>query len=117
MLALLRTGGAAQGRPAAHHPAVLDRMSEGTRHAVTDSLRRVAPDADVVRISVSEPHGLWLARAYDRAHMPVGLPLAVEEAVAHWVARDLPSLDWRHQHDVDLATGTVVPAGALAKAA
>ncbi|MEV0188405.1 hypothetical protein AB0I39_07715 [Kitasatospora purpeofusca] len=58
-----------------------------------------------------------MARAYDRAHTSVGLPLAVEEAVAGWVARDLPSLDWRRQHDVDLATGTVVPAGMLAKAA
>ncbi|MFF2041896.1 hypothetical protein ACFVVX_15820 [Kitasatospora sp. NPDC058170] len=66
---------------------------------------------------MSEPHGLWLARAYGRANESIGLPLAVEEAVACWVARGLPALDWRHQHDLDLATGTVVLAGALAKAA
>ncbi|MBV6695590.1 hypothetical protein KV557_00425 [Kitasatospora aureofaciens] len=76
----------------------------------------MAPSTAVVRVSVSEPTDLWMARAYCAAGENVPLPQGVEEAVARWVACDLPGLDWRYQHDLDLATGHIAPAGCLPKA-
>ncbi|MEU9074347.1 hypothetical protein AB0D22_06655 [Kitasatospora sp. NPDC048538] len=77
----------------------------------------MAPAAEIVRITVSEPDNLWLARAYGPDGAEAELPAALDEALACWVACDLPGLDWRHQHDLDLATGRIALASAIAKAA
>ncbi|MFJ7279823.1 hypothetical protein [Kitasatospora sp. NPDC098663] len=81
------------------------RISEGTAQAIERSVRAVAPAVAVVRVSVSEPDHLWLARAYDVRGTLVPLPQQHEEAVARWVACDQPQRDWRLQHDLDLDTG------------
>ncbi|MFD0262398.1 hypothetical protein ACFVH7_29525 [Kitasatospora indigofera] len=89
------------------------RMSDRTIRIVTESLRTVAPTALVVRVSVSEPESLWLARAYGQDGAEVQLPFGVDEALARWVACDQPGRDWRLQHDIDLSTGIVTAAGSI----
>ncbi|MFF2954988.1 hypothetical protein ACFVVU_27020 [Kitasatospora sp. NPDC057965] len=93
------------------------RISGSTARAVESSVRAVAPDATVVRVSVSEPDDLWLARAYDTNSASVPLPQQHEEAAARWIALDQPQRDRRLQHDLALATGRLAPAGSLGQVA
>ncbi|MFJ9446463.1 hypothetical protein ACIRRH_32075 [Kitasatospora sp. NPDC101235] len=93
------------------------RISEGTARAIESSVRAVAPAAKIVRVTVSEPDHLWLARAYDADGATVPLPQQHEEAVARWIAVAQPQRDWRLQHDLDLATGDLTVAGLLGQVA
>ncbi|MGW3183231.1 hypothetical protein ACWDD9_28545 [Kitasatospora sp. NPDC001119] len=112
-----RTEGPETGLAAAVALAGSTRISEGTARAIERSVHAVAPDAKVVRVSVSEPDHLWLARAYDADGAGVPLPQQHEEAVARWVAVDQPQRDWRLQHDLDLVTGRLTVAASLGRVA
>jgi hypothetical protein len=115
MFATPRTEGAERNLAAGVAPGGHARITEGTAQAIESIVRAVVPAVAVVHISVSEPDHLWLARAYDAHGDTVPLPQQHEEAVARWVACDQPGRDWRLQHDLDLATGRLTVAGALAK--
>ncbi|WP_344639662.1 hypothetical protein [Kitasatospora cystarginea] len=117
MFATPRTEGAEGSLAAGVVMGGLACISEGTALMIESSVRAVAPAAAVVRVSVSEPDYLWLARAYDAHGDNVPLPQQQEEAVARWVACDQPGRDWRLQHDLDLATGRLTVAGALRQVA
>ncbi|MGW3228669.1 hypothetical protein [Kitasatospora sp. NPDC001095] len=117
MPTLRRTDGAAGRLSVLQSPGAAASVSERTIRIITDSLRGAAPAAEIVRITVSEPDSLWLARAYGPDGAEITLPAALDEALARWVACDLPALDWRHQHDLEIASGRVAQAGDIAKAA
>ncbi|WP_407915988.1 hypothetical protein [Kitasatospora sp. NE20-6] len=91
-------------------------MSPSAIGMISAVLGAVGPQAEAVRVSVSGPHCLWTAHAYGPGRGKIPLLLEVEQAVACWVAGDLPGLDRCPQRDVNLATGRIAPVGRLVAA-
>ncbi|WP_055587053.1 hypothetical protein [Peterkaempfera griseoplana] len=101
MSATARTGGARADLPAEprNHP-------DSEHEDAVQALRAVLPEAaTVLRITTAA----YPAKAYDRGGQLLPVPRAVGRAVAHWVIRAHQGADWTQPHDLDLATGCLVP--------
>ncbi|MDH6111377.1 hypothetical protein [Kitasatospora sp. MAP12-44] len=82
--------------------AVLDAH---TATSLAECLRAMAPGAHVMRITISGPGSPFTAQAFDSTDTYVPLKLRTRRAFARWIAAEFPRVDWRHAHELDLATG------------
>jgi hypothetical protein len=95
-------------------PTKAVQPSDGTRQRrLAALLAGMMPGACIIRVSQHQPGRTWpspYSRAYDERGQLMPLNRTQRVAVARWVIRAHPEVDWEEAHDLDLAIGTLRPA-------
>ncbi|GFE17917.1 hypothetical protein Sgleb_59640 [Streptomyces glebosus] len=106
------------GRAPAVQSAKAVEPTAGThRHRLAALIADMIPGARTLRVSQREPGRSWpspYARAYDAQGQLIALNRPQGMTAARWVIRAHPDVTWEEAYDLDLATGTLRPAGAYA---
>lgn len=77
-------------------------------NATIDAVRHLIAEAMLVRAHIA-PDGRRRASVFGANGLRVDSPLRDQVAIAHWVTRTFPSIDWTQPHSFDLTTGRVWP--------
>ncbi|MFC9534871.1 hypothetical protein [Streptomyces sp. NPDC056975] len=87
------------------------------RIRLTRCLAEMIPDARTIRVTIHAPARTWpspYATAYDAAGRRLTLNQAQARTAARWIIRACPEAEWRHEHVLDLASGSITSTAATA---